>query len=62
MIGGFALVAYPAAYGNSGIMTFMVNHDGQVFEKDLGAQTGKEAPAIEAFAPDATWKKAEAQP
>jgi hypothetical protein len=62
MIGGFALVAYPAAYGNSGIMTFMVNHDGQVFEKDLGAQTGKEAPAMEAFAPDATWKKAEAQP
>jgi hypothetical protein len=62
MIGGFALVAYPATYGNSGIMTFMINHDGQVFEKDLGPQTGKAAPAIQAFEPDATWKKVEAQP
>jgi len=35
MIGGFALIAYPAQYGNSGIMTFMVNHDGVVFQKDL---------------------------
>jgi hypothetical protein len=62
MIGGFALVAYPATYGNSGIMTFMINHDGQVFEKDLGPQTGKAAPAIQAFEPDSTWKKVEAQP
>jgi hypothetical protein len=62
MIGGFALVAYPATYGNSGIMTFVINHDGQVFEKDLGPQTGKAAPAIQAFEPDATWKKVEAQP
>jgi hypothetical protein len=62
MIGGFALVAYPATYGNSGIMTFMINHDGQVFEKDLGPQTGKAAAAIQAFEPDATWKKVEAQP
>ena len=36
MIGGFALIAYPAEYGNSGIMTFMVNQDGTVFQKDLG--------------------------
>jgi hypothetical protein len=62
MIGGFALVAYPATYGNSGIMTFMINHDGQVFEKDLGPQTGKAAAAIQVFEPDATWKKVEAQP
>ena len=36
MIGGFALLAFPAEYGNSGIMTFMVDHDGTIFEKDLG--------------------------
>ena len=39
MIGGFALIAYPAEYGNSGIMTFMVNQDGTVFQKDLGPKT-----------------------
>ena len=36
MIGGFALVAYPAEYGNSGVMTFMVNYSGSIFQKDLG--------------------------
>jgi hypothetical protein len=56
--GGFALIAYPSAYGNSGIMTFMVNHDGTVFEKDLGPETGQLAPKIEAFLPDSTWSKA----
>jgi hypothetical protein len=40
MIGGFALVAYPAEYGNSGVMTFLVRHDGVVLQKDLGPQTG----------------------
>lgn len=59
MIGGFALVAYPAEYGSSGIMTFIVNHDGVVYEKDLGAETGKIASAITKFDPDQTWKKAE---
>jgi DUF2950 family protein len=39
MIGGFALVAWPAQYGNSGVMTFLVNHKGEVFEKDLGPGT-----------------------
>jgi len=57
MIGGFALVAYPAEYGNSGIMTFMVNHDGTVFQKDLGPDTAKIARKIEAFSPDGTWIK-----
>jgi len=57
MIGGFALVAYPAAYRNSGVMTFLVNHDGTVFEKDLGPQTVKIAEAITSFNPDSTWKK-----
>jgi hypothetical protein len=57
MIGGFALVAYPAEYGNSGIMTFMVNHDGAVLEKDLGPDTAKLARKIDAFAPDQGWSK-----
>jgi Protein of unknown function (DUF2950) len=57
MIGGFALVAYPAQYGNSGIMTFMVNQDGTVFQKDLGPQSDKLARKIDAFDPDSTWTK-----
>ena len=52
MKGGFALIAVPAEYGNSGIMTFMVNHDGTVFQKDLGPKTAKLAAKIDAFAPD----------
>ena len=62
MIGGFALLAYPAEYGNSGIMTFMVNHDGTVFQKDLGTRTERIARRIESFAPDATWQKVDAKP
>lgn len=57
MVGGFAVVAYPAVYGSSGVMTFAVNHDGVVFEKDLGADTAKAAKAIQAFDPDKTWKR-----
>ena len=57
MRGGFALLAFPAEYGNSGIMTFMVNHDGAVFEKDLGPKTAKLARKIKSFAPDQTWAK-----
>jgi hypothetical protein len=59
MRGGFALLAFPAEYGNSGIMTFMVNHDGKVFQKDLGPQTAKLARRIESFAPDQTWTTAD---
>lgn len=59
MIGGFAMVAYPAQYGVSGIMTFIVNHDGVVYEKDLGKETEKVAGAMKKFNPDKTWKKAE---
>jgi len=58
-IGGFAVVAYPAAYGNSGVMTFVVNHEGVVYQKDFGRNTAKTAKAITAFDPDTTWKKAE---
>jgi hypothetical protein len=56
MIGGFALVAYPATYGNSGVMTFIVNHDGTVYEKDLGPGTPKIAKAMAKFNPDKSWK------
>ncbi len=59
MIGGFAMVAYPAEYGASGIMTFVVNHDGVVYEKDLGKDTAKIASTITKYDPDKTWKKAE---
>jgi hypothetical protein len=60
MIGGFALVAYPAKYGSSGVMTFIVNHDGIVYQKDLGKDTAKYAEAIKQFDPDKTWRKVEA--
>jgi len=56
MIGGFALVAYPATYANSGVMTFIVNHDGTVYERDLGPDTAKIAKAMSKFNPDKTWK------
>ena len=59
MIGGFAVAAYPAAYGSSGVMTFLVNHEGVVFEKDLGKNTVKTATAMMSFDPDKTWKKVE---
>jgi hypothetical protein len=59
MIGGFALVAYPAEYGASGVMTFIVNHDGVVYEKDLGKETGKIASTMTKYDPDKTWKKVE---
>jgi hypothetical protein len=60
MIGGFALVAYPAEYGNSGIMTFIVNHAGTVYEKDLGENTGAVAKAMTSFDPDKSWHKVNA--
>ena len=56
MIGGFALVAFPAQYGNSVIMTFIVNKDGVVYEKNLGPKTSSIARAVTAFDPDPTWK------
>jgi hypothetical protein len=59
MIGGFALIAYPAEYGNSGVMTFMVNHAGTVYQKDLGARTASVAKRITLFDPDQTWKTVE---
>ena len=57
LIGGFALVAYPAKYGASGVMTFLVNHDGVVFDKDLGPRTAKRVKKIKGFDPDESWKR-----
>src|SRR3954453_13353741 len=57
MIGGFALVAWPAEYGVSGIKSFIVNQDGIVYEKDLGPTTATAAKAITRFNPDKSWEK-----
>jgi hypothetical protein len=61
MIGGFGLVAFPAQYGVSGVTTFIVNHDGVVYEKDLGPNTATIARGMKQFNPDRTWKKLESQ-
>ena len=55
MIGGFALIAYPSVYNVTGIKTFMVSHEGLVYEKDLGPETAKLAAAIDTYNPDRTW-------
>ena len=57
MIGGFAVVAYPAEYGNSGIMTFIVNHDGKVSQKNLGSNTAALAKSMKEYNPDKTWSE-----
>ena len=59
MIGGFAILAWPAKYGSSGIMTFIVNQDGVVYEKNLGPNTSAVAAKMSVFNPDAGWTKAE---
>lgn len=57
MIGGFAVVAYPAQYNSTGIMTFIVNHDGVVYQQDLGTDTEKIAKDMTKFDPDEAWVK-----
>jgi hypothetical protein len=59
MIGGFGVVAWPVDYGDTGIMTFIVSHDGVVYEKDLGPNSAAIAGAMTRFDPDSTWQKAE---
>jgi DUF2950 family protein len=59
LVAGFAAVAWPEQYGRTGIMTFLVNHYGIVYEKDLGPDTGKIAAAIQAYAPDASWRESD---
>jgi hypothetical protein len=57
MIGGFAVLAYPAKYGNSGVMTFMVSHDGVIYDADFGPGTAEEVPDIDSFNPGEGWEK-----
>jgi hypothetical protein len=59
MIGGFALMAYPAEYGNTGVMIFIINHRGIVFQKDFGRRTAAIAKRISSFNPDITWRRVE---
>ena len=56
MAGGFALVAWPAEYDRTGVMTFLINHDGVVYERDLGARTGALARTMLLFNPDQNWQ------
>jgi hypothetical protein len=53
---GFGMIAWPAKYGETGVMTFIVNQDGQVFEKNLGPATARAAPSIKTFDPDSSWQ------
>jgi Protein of unknown function (DUF2950) len=57
MIGGFAVVAYPAQFDNSGVMTFIVNHEGKVFQKNLGKNTASIAQSMKEYNPDKTWSE-----
>jgi len=59
MVAGFGLLAYPIQWGNTGVMTFIVNQQGKVYQKNLGERTAKLAPRIDAYNPDSTWQPAE---
>lgn len=59
MIAGFGLVAFPADYGNSGVMTFIVNHQGRIYQKDLGPKTAEIATAMKEFNPGSGWEPVE---
>ena len=57
MTGGFALVAYPVRYGISGLLSYMVNQDGVVYQRDLGPKTANIAAGMKRFDPDQSWTK-----
>jgi hypothetical protein len=59
MTGGFAFIAYPAEYRNSGVMSFMINQDGVLLQKDLGKTTTQTATAMNEFDPDTSWSVVE---
>lgn len=59
MIGGFAVAAYPAAFGSSGVDSFIVNHEVIFCRKDLGRDTAKRAASMTLYDPDKTWEKVE---
>jgi hypothetical protein len=60
MTAGFALIAFPAQYGSSGIMTFVVNHQGRIFQKDLGSKTAKIVEMMKEYNPDSKWEPIQA--
>jgi hypothetical protein len=62
MIGGFGAIAWPVRYGETGVMTFIVNQDGEVYEQDLGPDTSQRAATILSFDPDKTWQKSDTTP
>jgi len=62
MIGGFAAIAWPVDYGETGIMTFIVSYKGEVYQQDLGPQTAQRAALITSFNPDKGWEKADTTP
>lgn len=62
MVGGFGLAAWPANWGNSGVLSFVVNQDGELYAKDLGPRTTELAPALTSFDPDSSWHKIGAPP
>ena len=62
MIAGFAMVAWPAQYGDTGIMTFVVNQDGVAHEKDLGPETSALVGRLTRYDPDATWRRVPSEP
>lgn len=62
MVGGFGVIAWPVSYGETGVMTFIVNQDGVVYERDLGPKTSERAGAIALFDPDKDWEKADMTP
>ena len=55
MIAGFGMLAWPAEYGETGVMTFQVSHQGDVLQADLGPETAETVAAIDAYDPDVTW-------
>lgn len=57
MTRGFSVIAWPADYGDTGVMSFMISHDGELFEKDLGRDSAKQAAAITRFDPDSSWSE-----
>ena len=59
MIGGFALVAWPAEYGHSGIMTFIINQQGRVYQRDLGPNTSDMASAMKEYNPGPGWTRSQ---
>lgn len=62
MLGGFAVIAWPVHWGETGVMTFMVSHNSDVYEQDLGSDTAQRAAAINVFNPDKNWDKADMTP